>query len=200
MGNMIGHGGIPDGMGERVPAGQYVTPKMPVMNLSYAPKLSTADWTLSVTGLVEYEVELDWNGFLALTGTSEVVDFHCVTQWSRLNVAWEGVAASTVLDLALPKAQARYVMLRGSDGYTTNLDLEVLRDPEALFAHKMDGEPLEPSHGYPVRLVVPARYGWKSAKWVTGVEFMADDRPGFWEINGYHMRGDPWREERFSHD
>jgi DMSO/TMAO reductase YedYZ molybdopterin-dependent catalytic subunit len=90
-------------------------------------------------------------------------------------------------------------MLRGADGYTTNVDLEMMRDPEVLFAHKMDGEPLDPNHGYPVRLVVPARYGWKSAKWVTGVELMAEDRPGLWEANGYHMRGDPWREERFSH-
>jgi DMSO/TMAO reductase YedYZ molybdopterin-dependent catalytic subunit len=186
-------------MHDRVPKGQYVTPKMPVMNLSYAPKLSTADWKLSVRGLVEREVELDWDAFLALPGMSEVVDFHCVTQWSRLNVAWEGVAASTVVDLASPKPEARYVMLRGADGYTTNVDLEMFREPDVLFAHKMDGEPLEPNHGYPVRLVVPARYGWKSAKWVTGVELMAENRPGFWETNGYHMRGDPWREERFSH-
>jgi DMSO/TMAO reductase YedYZ molybdopterin-dependent catalytic subunit len=109
------------------------------------------------------------------------------------------MAASTVVDLASPKPEARYVMLRGADGYTTNVDLEMFREPDVLFAHKMDGEPLEPNHGYPVRLVVPARYGWKSAKWVTGVELMAENRPGFWETNGYHMRGDPWREERFSH-
>jgi DMSO/TMAO reductase YedYZ molybdopterin-dependent catalytic subunit len=199
MRSTFGVRGIPEGMHDRVPKGQYVTPKMPVMNLSYAPKLSTADWKLSVRGLVEREVELDWDAFLALPGMSEVVDFHCVTQWSRLNVAWEGVAASTVVDLASPKPEARYVMLRGADGYTTNVDLEMFREPDVLFAHKMDGEPLEPNHGYPVRLVVPARYGWKSAKWVTGVELMAENRPGFWETNGYHMRGDPWREERFSH-
>jgi DMSO/TMAO reductase YedYZ molybdopterin-dependent catalytic subunit len=199
MGNMTGHRDSPARMGERIPLGQYVTAKMPVMNLSYAPKLSIPDWTLSVTGLVQHEVTLNWQAFLALVGTSEIVDFHCVTQWSRLGVAWEGVAASTVLDLASPKAEARYVMLRGSDGYTTNLDVETLRDPEVLFAYKMDGKPLEPSHGYPVRLVVPARYGWKSAKWVTTLELIADNRPGFWEMNGYHMRGNPWHEERFSH-
>jgi DMSO/TMAO reductase YedYZ molybdopterin-dependent catalytic subunit len=199
MGSMFGVRGIPEGMHDRVPKGQYVTPKMPVMNLSYAPKLSTADWKLSVTGLVERELDLDWDAFQALASLEEVVDFHCVTQWSRLNVAWEGVAAATVLDLASPQPNARFAMLHGSDGYTTNVDLDALRQPEVLFAHKMDGEPLAPNHGYPVRLVVPARYGWKSAKWVTGIELMAEDRPGFWEINGYHMRGDPWREERFSH-
>jgi DMSO/TMAO reductase YedYZ molybdopterin-dependent catalytic subunit len=199
MSSMFGYRGIPEEMRERVPAGQYVTPKMPVMNLRSAPRVSTADWKLRVTGLVEREVELDWDAFLALAGTSEVVDFHCVTQWSRLNVAWEGLAVSTVLDLASPKPEARYVMVHSSDGYTTNLDLEALRAPEVLFARRMDGGPLEPNHGYPVRLVVPARYGWKSAKWVTGMELMAENRPGFWETNGYHMRGDPWREERFSY-
>lgn len=199
MGNMFGARGIPEGMHDRVPKGQYVTPKMPVMNLSYGPRLSTDDWRMSITGLVEREIALDWQKFLALVSVDEVVDFHCVTQWSRLNVRWEGVPVSTVIDLASPKPEARYVMIHGSDGYTTNVDLAVLRDPEVLFAHKMDGGPLEPDHGYPVRLVVPGRYGWKSAKWVTGVELMAEDRPGFWEMNGYHMRGDPWREERFSH-
>ena len=199
MRSMFGVRGIPEGMHDRVPDGQYVTPKMPVMNLSYAPRVSTAEWRLRVTGLVDNEIELTWDDFTALALVAEVVDFHCVTQWSRLNVAWEGVAAATVLDLASPKPEARFAMIHGSDGYTTNVDLAMLREPEVLFAHKMDGEPLKPSHGYPVRLVVPARYGWKSAKWVTGVELMAQDRAGFWEMNGYHMRGDPWREERFSH-
>ena len=127
--------GIPEGMHDRVPAGQYVTPKMPVMNLSYAPRISTAEWRLSVTGLVDNEMVLTWDDFLALAPMNEVVDFHCVTQWSRLNVAWEGVAAATVLDLAGPKPEARYAMIHGQDGYTTNVDLAMLREPEVLFAH-----------------------------------------------------------------
>lgn len=199
VGSMFGHRGIPEGMADRVPAGQYVTPKMPVMNLGFAPRISIADWKLDVFGLVEQRAELSWEDFQQLAMRSEEADFHCVTQWTRLNVGWEGVPASTVIDLAKPKPDARFVMLHCADTYTTNVDLEVMRAPDVLFAHRMDGEALKPNHGYPVRLVVPARYGWKSAKWVTGVELMAEDRPGFWEMNGYHMRGDPWREERFSH-
>ena len=197
--SMFGARGIPEGMHDRVPNGQYVTPKMPVMSLSYGPRLSTADWRLSVTGLVDREIELTWEDFLALASVAETVDFHCVTQWTRLNVAWEGVAASTVLELASPRPEARYAMFYCPDGYTTNVDLAMVYQPEVLFAHKMDGEPLAPNHGYPVRLVIPARYGWKSAKWVMGVELLAEDQLGFWELNGYHMWGDPWREERFSH-
>lgn len=200
VGAMFGNRGIPEGMEDRVPAGQYVTPKMPVMNLGFAPRVSIADWKLDVFGLVERELSLTWDDFQGLTTLAEEADFHCVTQWSRLNVAWEGVLASAILDRAKPTPEARFVMLHCADSYTTNIDLEALRAPDALFAHKMDGQALAPNHGYPVRLVVPARYGWKSAKWVTGVELMANDKAGFWEMNGYHMRGDPWREERFSHE
>ena len=197
VGNLFGRRGIPEGMEERVPAGQYVTPKMPVMNLGFAPQVDVKSWKLTVNGLVDHPVELDWDAFTALAGASETVDFHCVTQWTRLNVAWEGVPASTVLDLASPKPEATHVMLHCADEYTTNVDLEALRAPDVLFAHRQNGEPLQRNHGYPVRLVVPARYGWKSAKWVDRVELMAGDSPGFWEVRGYHMRGDPWREERF---
>lgn len=199
VGAMFGRRGVPGGMEDRVPAGQYVTPKMPLMNLGFAPRVSIADWKLDVYGLVEKEFSLSWDDFQGLTPLAEEADFHCVTQWSRLNVAWEGVSASTILDRARPTSEARYVMLHCADSYTTNVDIKALRARDVLFAHKMDGQALAPNHGYPVRLVVPARYGWKSAKWVTGVELMANDKPGFWELNGYHMRGDPWREERFSH-
>ncbi|MCH8848354.1 MAG: sulfite oxidase-like oxidoreductase [Chloroflexi bacterium] len=184
-------------MEERVPPGQYVTPKMPVMNLGFAPDVPTATWTLQVYGRVEEQVELDWDGFLALAQQAETADFHCVTQWSRLDVGWEGVPASVVLDLARPKPDARFVMLHCADGYSTNVDITAVRQPDVLFAHRQDGAPLAKAHGAPVRLVVPARYGWKSAKWVTGVELLTDDAPGYWERNGYHMRGDPWGEERF---
>ena len=198
VGSAFGMRGIPEGMEDRVPPGQYVTPKMPVMNMGFAPNVPTDTWKLRVFGQVEEPVELDWEGFLALAQQAETADFHCVTQWSRLNVGWEGVPASVVLDLARPTPEARFVMLHSADGYTTNLDIEAVRRPDVLFAHRQDGAPLEAAHGAPVRLVVPARYGWKSAKWVTGVELMTNDAPGFWEENGYHMRGDPWAEERFA--
>ena len=197
IGNMFGMRNIPEGMEGRVPPGQYVTPKMPVMNLGFAPDVPTDTWTLQVYGQVEEPVELDWDAFLALAQKAEIEDFHCVTQWSRLNVGWEGVPASVVLDLARPKPDARFVMLHCADGYSTNVDITAVRQPDVLFAHRQDGAPLAVAHGAPVRLVVPARYGWKSAKWVTGVELMSDDAPGYWEQNGYHMRGDPWAEERF---
>jgi DMSO/TMAO reductase YedYZ molybdopterin-dependent catalytic subunit len=123
-------------------------------------------------------------------------DFHCVTQWSALNQTWEGVAFSQVLSLAQPDASARFVMVHCYGGYTTNLPLDLALE-EGLFAHKHMGEPLGMSHGWPLRLVVPSRYGWKSAKWVNGIELIADDAPGFWELRGYHNDGDPWKEERF---
>ena len=190
--------GVPEGMEERVPPGQFVTPKMPVMTYGGTPRVSVDQWRLQLDGLVEQPAELDWQQFNALAVAFEVADFHCVTQWSRLNVAWEGVLASEVVELARPKPEAAYVLVYCYDGYTTNLALEWLTTPDALFATKQDGAPLERNHGFPVRLVVPSLYGWKSAKWVRRLEFMAHDQLGFWEINGYHPRGDPWREERFS--
>ena len=198
VGAAFGARGIPEGMGERVPAGQYVTPKMPVMTVGVAPRIDTAGWRLSIFGEVERPLELAWDEYLALATDSVVADFHCVTQWTRLNVGWEGAQAMRVIGLAGPTARARFAMVRCYDGYTTNVDLELLGAPNTLFAHRMDGAALAPAHGGPVRLVAPSRYGWKSAKWVSGVELLPDDSPGFWELNGYHMRGDPWREERFS--
>jgi DMSO/TMAO reductase YedYZ molybdopterin-dependent catalytic subunit len=197
VGNFFGARNIPLGMENRIPDGQYVTPKMPIMSLSGSPRVSTAEWRFGFVGLVEERMEIGWAELVALPQQELTVDFHCVTQWSRLNVGWGGVRATDLLALASPKPEARYVMLHCYDGYTTNVDLEAMQPDDVLFAHRMDGEPLRPEHGGPVRLVVPQRYGWKSAKWVKGIEFLAKDAPGFWERNGYHMRGDPWREERF---
>ena len=200
IGAAFGRRGVPQGMEERVPPGQYVTPKMPVMSASPTPRVRLAEWRLSLYGEVERETRLTWDDWLSLAedGVALTADFHCVTQWSRLNVGWEGVPASEVLDLARPRETARFAMLHCADGYTANLDMAAMRAPDALFAHRQDGAPLAPEHGGPLRLVVPSRYGWKSAKWVTGVEFLREDSPGFWERLGYHMRGDPWREERFA--
>ena len=188
---------VPEELRERVPPGQYVTPKMPVMNLGSTPKVATDQWRLRIFGLVAEPAELTSEQFLALESDANVADFHCVTQWSRLNVGWEGVPFAMVVDIAKPLPEATHVMLHCYDGYTTNVDLEALRQPGVMFAYRQDGTPITPEHGGPMRLVVPARYGWKSAKWVSGVELMAGDKPGFWEANGYHMRGDPWLEERF---
>ena len=198
VGAAFGARGIPVGMEERVPAGQFVTPKMPEMTVGRVPRVDMAGWRLTIGGEVERPVELTWEEYLALAADAVTADFHCVTQWTRLNVGWEGAQAMRVIGLAQPAASARYAMLHCHDGYTANIDLDALAAEDALFAHRMDGAPLTPEHGGPLRLVVPARYGWKSAKWVRRVELLAENSPGFWEQNGYHMRGDPWREERFS--
>ena len=143
------------------------------------------------------EVELDWEQFGSLDWTTITADFHCVTQWSSLDNTWEGVAFNELMKIVRPKPQARFVMVHCYGGYTTNLALDVLQDGDVLFAHRHDGAPLPAEHGGPLRLVVPKRYGWKSAKWINGIELMAQDRPGFWEQRGYNNEGDPWKEERF---
>jgi DMSO/TMAO reductase YedYZ molybdopterin-dependent catalytic subunit len=188
-----------DGPGsqDRVPPGQTVTPKMAVMTLGQTPRVEKEQWGLRLFGAVEAPVSLTWDDLQALPRVSLSADFHCVTQWSRLDVGWGGVLARTVLERVRPVPEARWVMLHGADGYTTNVDLDVLGEPDSLFADTLDGAPLPTPYGGPVRVVVSSRYGWKSAKWVTGVEFMTADSPGFWERNGYHMRGEPWAEERF---
>jgi DMSO/TMAO reductase YedYZ molybdopterin-dependent catalytic subunit len=182
----------------RVPPGQSVTSKWPVLHYGSVPRFDAATWDFRLAGLVERPVTLTYQQFFALPKTTLTCDIHCVTQWSRLGVTFEGVAAKTVLALVTLRPEARYVMVHGEQGYETNVPLEYLQADDALFASKADGVDLTPDHGYPLRLVIPRLYFWKSAKWVRGLEFMATDRPGFWERNGYHMRGDPWKEERYS--
>ena len=140
---------------------------------------------------------MSWEQLMKLPRTAVTADFHCVTQWSRFDNDWEGVQAREVLALAGPTPEARFAMLHCYDGYTTNLELDVLLQDEALFAYLHEGRPIDRDHGAPLRLVVPPRYGWKSAKWIRTVELTADNRAGYWETLGYHMRGDPWKEERF---
>ena len=182
----------------RSPPGQYLTEKFPVLSFGATPEISLEEWRFRIFGLVEEEVTLDWEQFLALGTATVEADFHCVTQWSRLDNTWEGVSFIDVLSAVSLKAEAAYVMAHCYGGYTTNLSLDVARDDDVLFAYRHDGEPLAPDHGGPMRLVVPKRYGWKSAKWVNGLEFMKSDSAGFWEQRGYHMDADPWKEERFS--
>ena len=186
------------GLGRDVPPGQYATEKFPVLTFGPTPKIDLGEWRFRVFGLVEEELVLDWEGFIAVGKETVDAEFHCVTQWSRLDNTWEGVKFNALMELIRPKPEARYVMVHCYGGYTTNLALDVLQDDDVLFAYRHDGEPLAPDHGGPLRLVVPKRYGWKSAKWVSGLQFMGEDAPGFWEVRGYHMDGDPSKEERFS--
>jgi DMSO/TMAO reductase YedYZ molybdopterin-dependent catalytic subunit len=181
----------------QVPPGQFVTEKFPVLSYGPTPQIDLVDWRLRVFGLVSSEVTLDWEQLIRLSQTVLTADFHCVTRWSRLENLWEGVAFQEIVKLAQPMQKAGYIMAHCYGGYTTNLSLEVAADPTVLLAHSHDGKPLEPEHGGPVRLLVPKRYGWKSAKWLSGIEFMEIDSPGFWEQRGYHMNGDFWTEERF---
>jgi DMSO/TMAO reductase YedYZ molybdopterin-dependent catalytic subunit len=183
-----------------VPPGQKVVSDFPVLDLGILPPVTEASWKLRLYGLVEQESTLDWAALRALPQAKRVSDFHCVTRWSQLDMDWEGVPARDVVMLAKPLPEARFVTLHGADAYTTNLPLEALLDDDVLIAHSVMGKPLAAEHGGPVRLVVPARYGWKSAKWLTGIEFHAEDRPGFWEVRGYHNEADPWKEQRFSSD
>ena len=189
-----------DQKGVEVPPGQFLTEKFPVLTFGSAPKIDLETWQFKVSGLVEKELTLTWEEFMGLEKITLDAEFHCVTQWSRLQNTWEGVAFNEVMKLIKLKPEAKYVMAHCYGGYSTNLALDVVTDDDVLFAYKHDGELLSRDHGGPLRLVVPKRYGWKSAKWVNGLEFMAEDEPGFWEVRGYHMRGDPWKEERFRSD
>ena len=182
----------------RLPPGQHLVKNWPVLDLGRQPDISQDRWRLKVKGMVERPVTLDWTAFLELPQRSIRSDIHCVTTWSRYDNDWTGVATRDLLDLVEPRAEAAFVMLHGYDGYTTNLPLADFATADTLLAHSWQGKPLAREHGGPVRLVVPHLYFWKSAKWISAIEFLGADRPGFWEVSGYHMRGDPWAEERYS--
>jgi len=182
----------------RLPPGQSATLKWPVLHEGEVPQFDPQTWDLRIAGLVEKPVRLTWEEFTRLPMKEVTADMHCVTRWSRFDVRWEGVPFTEVMKLSRAKPEAKYVMVHGEGGYTSNVPLEDLLRPTTLFALKHNGEPLPPEHGYPVRLVVPHLYAWKSVKWVRGIEYMAHDAPGFWEENGYNMYGDPFREQRFS--
>lgn len=185
---------------QRLPPGQHLVTDWPVLDLGIQPEIALEAFRLDITGAVERPLSWDWAGFTGLPQTHLVSDIHCVTTWSRYDNAWDGVTTRDLLDLVRPTAEARAVMLRSHDGYTTNLPLEDFADPQALVAHSWQGEPLSRAHGGPVRLIVPHLYFWKSAKWLRKIEVITADKAGFWERRGYHMRGDPWAEERYSDD
>jgi DMSO/TMAO reductase YedYZ molybdopterin-dependent catalytic subunit len=182
----------------RVPPGQKQVHDFPVLDLGNAPFVSTGDWTLRLYGLVGNELSLDWAAFNALPQVDLTLDFHCVTRWSQLDMPWRGVLARELVSRAMPLDRARFVTLHSADDYTTNLPLEALLDDDVIVAHSVFGKPLPHEHGGPARLVVPKRYAWKSAKWLSAIEFHEEDRPGFWEVRGYHNEADPWKEQRFS--
>jgi len=183
---------------ERIPAGQTEVKNFPTLDLGIRPQVSTQNWKLRVYGLVEQELNIDWATFQAMPQVEQVSDFHCVTRWSQLDMDWQGVPAQLVLAKAQPKPTAKFVTLHGYDGYSTNLPLEALLDNDVIIAHSVFGAPLTLEHGGPVRMIVPKRYAWKGAKWLKAIELHEFDRPGFWEVRGYHNDADPWREERFS--
>ena len=181
----------------RTPPGQHLVTNFPVLDLGNRPEITRDMWQLHLFGLVGQEITLDWGGLMRLPQVKAISDFHCVTRWSRLDMQWEGVLARDVLMLAEPRPEAHFVTLHSYDGYNTNLPLTALLDSDVLVAHSVLGKSLSREHGGPVRLVVPKRYGWKSAKWLKGIEFHQEDRPGFWEVRGYHNDANPWQEQRF---
>lgn len=181
----------------RVPPGQKRTRKWPVLHAGQVPLVDRSKWTLRVSGLVEHSMQWTWDEFASLPQVQVFGDFHCVTRWSRLGNLWQGVATSALARLVRPQAAARFVLVHAENGWTTNMPIEDFLVDDVLFATQHDGRPLAIDHGGPVRLVVPRLYAWKSAKWATGVEFLPQDRAGFWERGGYHMRGDPWQQERY---
>jgi len=186
---------------DRVPPGQSRTRKWPVLDAFGTPQVSPANWRLQIFGLVERPHVFTLEQFQSLPRVKVFADFHCVTRWSRLGNIWEGVSTRELLGRAGVKREARFVVCHGFDnGWTTNLPLDDFLAEDALLADTHDGQPIAHVHGGPVRGMVPRLYAWKSAKWIRGIELLANDEPGYWEVNGYHLRGDPWTEQRFRDD
>ena len=192
------HGRRRDEPSDRVPPGQYLTGGFPVLSAGPTPRTPLDQWTFSIVGEVDEPRSWTWEEFRALPSETVTVDIHCVTRWSKLDTEWEGVSLDTLLDGI--DTSAEYALAYSDGGYTTNLPLEDVRDGKAWVTYEYEHEPLDPEHGGPARLLVPHLYFWKSAKWVRGIRLVERDQPGFWESFGYHNRGDPWLEERYSGD
>jgi DMSO/TMAO reductase YedYZ molybdopterin-dependent catalytic subunit len=182
----------------RIPPGQYLTRDFPVLSAGPTPHTPLGEWSFAIDGEVDEARLWTWDEFRALPSETITCDIHCVTKWSKLDTSWEGVSVDTLLDGVETAAEFAYVFADG--GYTTNLPLEEITGGKAWVAFAYDGEPLEPQHGGPARLLVPHLYLWKSAKWIRGIALRDEDEPGFWEGYGYHMLGDPWKEQRYSGD
>jgi DMSO/TMAO reductase YedYZ molybdopterin-dependent catalytic subunit len=191
--------GRPDvGHVNRLPPGQREVKNWPVLDLGIQPDVPKERWSLTIDGRVANPVKWDWQAFLAQPQVEDISDIHCVTQWSRYDNHWKGVSSKHILELVKPHPEARHVVFHSYDGYTTNARRSVFEEKNVLLAHTWEGKPLERDHGGPVRVVIPDWYFWKSAKWVKRIEFVTEDRPGFWEVRGYHNEADPWKEERYS--
>jgi DMSO/TMAO reductase YedYZ molybdopterin-dependent catalytic subunit len=197
---LVGRDRLTEEQKQRIPPGQYLTEKWPVLHYGIVPRADLATWTFRVWGEVDAPFEFGWDEFRRLPRKSIVSDIHCVTRWSRFDTQFEGVPIQHILERAQLKPTARFVLAHAEQGYTANMPLTVLDDSDVLLADVADGAALAPEHGYPLRLVVPKRYFWKSAKWIRGLEFLSADRAGFWERNGYHNDADPWLEQRYSDD
>ena len=181
----------------RLPPGQYFTEKWPVLHAGSVPTTDLATWTFRVWGEVENPLELTWEQLAALPRHETTQDIHCVTRWSRFDAQFSGVGWRTIAELVRPKPSARFAIAHAEHDFTANVPIRFLEDENAVLATEADGEPLSVEHGWPLRLVIPGKYFWKSAKWLRGIELVEHDRPGFWERYGYHNDADPWREERY---
>lgn len=182
---------------KRLPPGQKLIEDFPVLHYGDVPKINIEKWDFKVMGLIRNPLVFTFDEFLKLPSVEIITDFHCVTGWSKFDLLWKGILFKTIAEVVSPLPEARFISIVAENGYTTNLPLDVAMDDDVLFAYEYDGRPLTPEHGYPLRLVVPKRYAYKSAKWVKGVEFLKEDSPGFWEVRGYSNSADPWREERY---
>jgi len=195
---LLGRPKVDDDQRRRLPPGQYLTQKWPVLHYGSVPSADLATWDFRVWGEVAEPFTLTWDQFRALPRTSLVTDIHCVTRWTRLDASFEGVPIQRILERARPTPDAHFVLAHAEQGYTANLPLAVLDDDDVLLADVADGAPLTPEHGYPLRLIVPKRYFWKGPKWIRGLQFLSRDQLGFWERYGYHNDADPWEEQRFA--
>jgi DMSO/TMAO reductase YedYZ molybdopterin-dependent catalytic subunit len=190
---------VPPELSDRVPPGQHLVTDFPVLSAGPTPKVSTADWSFTLKVGVKPVKSWSWEEFTALPVTRMTRDIHCVTTWSKLNTSWEGVLIDDLLATAGLEPPTPFVLAHSVDGYSTNVPTKDLLG-QAMIALRYEGLPLNPDHGGPARLLVPHLYFWKSAKWVSGLQFTQQDEAGFWELRGYHMCGDPWREQRYSGD
>lgn len=182
---------------ERLPPGQYHTTRFPVLQAGSIPEVDLATWDFSIDGLVARERRWGWDEIMAMPTTDQTVDIHCVTKWTKFDTTWTGIPTRALWEAVEPSPDATHVMVHAYHGYTANLPIADFLSDASMFAHTYEGEPLDLEHGYPLRLVIPHLYFWKSVKWVRGFTVMAEDAPGFWERNGYHMYGDPFAEQRY---
>jgi len=190
---------LPPDIAERIPPGNHLTKGWPVLHFGPTPKFDEASWDFKVWGECEDPFTLSYADLKALPNTTLTADFHCVTTWSALDFEWTGVPFRTIAEMAHPTADAKWVIAHCENDYTSNLSMEAMMDDDVLLAWAKDGQDLDPEHGFPLRLVVPKRYAWKSAKWLRGIEFQRHNVRGFWELRGYHIHADPWTEERYSY-